>query len=185
MNPQLVVAAVSQAYEGMLVNAVDPGRATRASITPPTAGLAGRWRRSRTGPGRMCRGRTIHSTADGNAATSVVWNPVRSCLWRRCASTATTSRRTASPGRGWRRSPAEPTVEICPSNAARRFQRLPHLSRQAGGESADRGHVRLDVDEVNQDQGIWQDECAVSAGACASANELDGEKDPVSGDHGN
>jgi hypothetical protein len=51
LNPQLVVAAVSQAYEGTLVNAEWPNRSYAA--------LPGIWRPSRSERERTCRGRTI------------------------------------------------------------------------------------------------------------------------------
>jgi len=73
-----VVAAVSQAYEGALVNAVWPGASYEGLHYSLTVGPPGRWPPSRTERGRTCRGRnTSFALPDGNAATSVVWNPVR------------------------------------------------------------------------------------------------------------
>ena len=139
MNPQLVVAAVSQAYEGTLVNADDPARATRGSTTPPTAEQPGRWRRSRTAPGQMCRGRTTPSMLpDGNAATSVVWNPVRQLF---VAAVRFHGYYQSADGITWTRMAAQPgasltAAQLCPTNSgAHRVDRLPHLSRHAGGES--------------------------------------------------
>ena len=100
VNPQLVVAAVSQAYEGTLVNAEQPATAMRGCITRRTAAPRGtghhygRQRERRAGAaGGVCERPT--------AMRPRRWCGTRcgSCLWPRCASTAITSRRTASRGR--------------------------------------------------------------------------------------
>ena len=77
------------------------------------------------------------------------WFGIRygSCLSRRCATTATTSRRTGLRGRGWRRSPGRDCWRA--RIFARRYGRyridgLPDLSRDSGGESRDRRHLCLD-----------------------------------------
>jgi len=100
-NPQLVVAAVSQAYEGT------PGECAPAQPElPGLVLLLRRWRHLESGHHHGRRRADVQGPndpfvgVDGNAATSVVWNPARQLLWRRFATTAITSRRTASPGRG-------------------------------------------------------------------------------------
>ncbi len=97
VNPQLVVAAVSQAYEGTLVNAVQTGQQLRGAL------LLHRQRRDVASGDhygrrmdRSCRDRW-RRLRRRTAMRLLRWCGIRcgSCLWRRCAFTATTSRRTA------------------------------------------------------------------------------------------
>jgi hypothetical protein len=157
VNPQLVVAAVSQAYEGTLVNANRPGTSYEGCTTPPIAEPPGRWPPSRTAPGQTCRGQTICLRFPMGMRPHR-WCGTRygNCLWRRCATTATTSPRTASPGRGWRAARLRPGgFGGALSHQSRRhgLARLPHLSRNAGGESADRRHLCLDGGRVQPGPG--------------------------------
>ena len=111
-------------------------------------------------------------TPDGNAATSVVWNPVRQLFvaavrfhgYYQSADGITWTRMAAQPGGGLTAS-----AELCPANTGSTgstgcpiFRGTLAVNPQTGDTFA------WTVDEYNQDQGIWQDECAVSAGACAS-----------------
>ena len=158
MNPQLVVAAVSQAYEGTLVNADWPGAELRgALLLLRRRGHAGRWRRSRTAPARTCRGRTIaFALPDGNAATSVVWNPVRQLF---VAAVRYHGYYQSADGITWTRMAAQPGAGLMTSAGCARpirrhgVDRLPHLSRRAGGESADRRHLCLDGGRVQPGPG--------------------------------
>jgi hypothetical protein len=177
VNQQLVVMAVSQAYEGTLVNAVwtkgsssgsyeglyyssDSGVTwSLASITDGAAGDV-------QGPG------DTFTFPDGNAATSVVWNPVRQLFvaavryhgYYQSADGVTWTRMTNQPGAGLMAS-----AGLCPTNsnatgstACPIFRGVLAVNPQTGDTFA------WTVDEYNQDQGIWQDLCVASAGACTN-----------------
>ncbi len=171
-NPQLVVAAVSQAYEGTLVNSVDPGASYEGLYYSSDGGASWSLATITDGAGSDVQGpNDAFDQPDGNAATSVVWNPVRQLFvaavrfhgYYQSADGITWTRMASQPG-------ASLTAELCPSNAGATgsngcpiFRGTLAVNPQTGDTFA------WTVDEVNQDQGIWQDECAVSAGACASA----------------
>ncbi len=94
-NPQLVVAAVSQAYEGTLVNAVRPGVSYEGLYYSSDSGATWHLATITDGKARMCRGRATRLRAR-TAMRRHRWCGTRcgNCLWRRCATTAITSRRT-------------------------------------------------------------------------------------------
>ena len=100
------------------------------------------------GAERTCRGRAMPlRLPDGNAATSVVWNPVRQLFvaavryhgYYQSADGITWTRMAAQPGTGLT------SAAYCPTNSGGTGSiDLPDLSRNAGGESADRRHLCLD-----------------------------------------
>ncbi len=173
VNQQLVVAAVSQAYEGTLVSADWPGQSYEGlyyssdggatwSLARITDGAAG----DVQGPGDP------FAQPDGNAATSVVWNPVRQLFvaavrshgYYQSADGITWTRMTNQPGAGQMTS-----AGLCPtrpgltgSTACPVFRGVLAVNPQTGDTFA------WTVDEHNQDQGIWQDLCAASAGNCTN-----------------
>ncbi len=171
-NQQLVVAAVSQAYEGSLVNADRPGRSYEGlyysldsgatwSLATITDGASG----DVQGPNDPFAG------PDGNAATSVVWNPLRQVFvaavryhgYYQSTDGATWTRMAAQPGAGL-------TSLLCPTNGSATgstdcpiFRGTLAVNPQTGDTFA------WTVDINNQDQGLWQDLCALSGGACTNA----------------
>ena len=170
-NPQLVVAAVSQAYEGELVNSEEPGVSYEGLYYSNDAGLT--WSLAQiTDPS----GADVQGPGDtfalphGNAATSVVWNPVRHLFvaavryhgYYLSIDGVTWTRLTAQPGAGL-------TTQMCPTNpnsigsvACPIFRGTLAVNPLSGDTFA------WTVDANNQDQGIWQDSCAISAGVCTS-----------------
>ncbi len=94
-SPQQVVAAVIQAYEGTLVDAERTASAMRGSTTRPTAELPGTCPQLRTAAGKMCRGRRMRLPGPmGMPRPQWFGTRCGNCLWRRCATTGITSRRT-------------------------------------------------------------------------------------------
>src|SRR5579862_3933740 len=174
VNPQLVVAAVSQAYDGTLVQAertglsgesyeglyysVDSGATwSLATITDPDGTDV-------QGP------RDLLDSPNGNAATSVIWNPVRKLF---VAAVRYHGYYASPDGVRWTRLAFQPgggfATPMCPSNPGSTgsidcpiFRGSLAVNPQTGDTFA------WTVDANNQDQGIWQDECNLSAGACAS-----------------
>ncbi|MFZ0744440.1 MAG: sialidase family protein, partial [Terracidiphilus sp.] len=173
VNPQLVVAAVSQAYEGTVVGAEDPGVSYEGLYYSNDAGLT--WSLARiSDPG----GTDVQGPLDGfdsphgNAATSVVWNAARRMF---VAAVRYHGYYQSSDGVTWTRLAAQPgmglTAAMCPTNAWSTgsvacpiFRGTLAVNPQTGDTFA------WTVDAENQDQGIWQDACAMSAGACTNSS---------------
>jgi hypothetical protein len=146
-NPQLVVAAVSQAYEGTLVNAPQPSRSYQGCITPPTA--ARTW--------------NLATITDGSGADVQGPNDAFVGSRRQCGHLGGVEPGAAvvcgggalprllpvggrhhldADGRAAR---LRPDGHVLPHQyGLHGLDRLPHLSRRAGGESADRRYLCLD-----------------------------------------
>jgi len=170
-TPALVVAAVSQAYEGTLVNADRPRLSYEGLYYSNDSGMTWNLAKITDGAGVDVQGPLDpFAPPDGNAATSVVWNPVRQLFvaamrfhgYYQSSDGVTWTRMTAQPGAGL-------TAAICPTNAAGTgsiacpiFRGTLAVNPQTGDTFA------WTVDLNNQDQGLWQDQCAISAGVCTN-----------------
>lgn len=170
-NPQLVVAAVSSANEGTLVNAQWPGVSYEGLYYSTDAGVCWNLATITDGAGTDVQGPNDRLTApDGNGATSVVWNPVRQMFF---AAVRFHGYYQSYDGETWTRIAQQPGVGLtalsCPTNPL-----------QTGSIACPifRGTLAVDpftgdtfawtVDANNQDQGLWQDQCAIAAGACTN-----------------
>ena len=165
VNSQLVVAAVSQAYEGTLVNAVQPGQQLRGALLllrqrrhVASGDDHGRQRRRRAGavwtrslrPTAMRRPRWC-GTRCGNLFVAAV----RFHGYYQSADGITWTRMSAQPGAGLQH------ADLPDQSGQHGFDCLPHLSRHAGGESRPPATpLPGRWTEYNQDQGMWQDQCA-------------------------
>ena len=179
VNQQLVVAAVSQAYEGALVNAVWPGASYEALYYSLDGGATWSLATITDGAGTDVQGPgNVFDLPDGNAATSVVWNPVRKLF---IAAVRYHGYYQSSDGITWTRVTNQPGVAAststsaslssawCPTNPGGTglptcpiFRGTLAVNPQTGDTFA------WTVDINNQDQGIWQDLCAVSSNACTN-----------------
>jgi Abnormal spindle-like microcephaly-assoc'd, ASPM-SPD-2-Hydin len=171
VNQQLVVAAVSQAYEGDLANAVRPNVSYQGLYYSSDSGAT--WALARiTDPG----GSDVQgpgdafAVPDGNAATSVVWNPMRQMFvaavryhgYYQSTDGATWTRLTSQPG-------ASLTTQLCPTNVGSVGSIACPIFRGTLAVNPSTGDTfAWTVDANNQDQGIWQDQCSISAGACTN-----------------
>jgi hypothetical protein len=171
VNPQRVVAAVSQAYEGTLVDAGRPGQSYEGLYYSSDAGVSWHLATITDGAGAEVQGPGgLFAKPDGNAATSVVWNPARHLFlaavryhgYYQSADGVTWTRLAAQPGAGL-------TTIFCPTSygvtgsiACPIFRGTLAVNPQTGDTFA------WTVDAFNQDQGIWQDQCAMSGGACTN-----------------
>jgi Abnormal spindle-like microcephaly-assoc'd, ASPM-SPD-2-Hydin len=171
VNPQLVVAAVSQAYEGDLTNAVRPNVSYQGLYYSSDSGATWTLARITDPSGSDVQGPgDAFAVPDGNAATSVVWNPVRQLFvaavryhgYYQSTDGATWMRLTSQPG-------ASLTTTLCPTNIGSVGSIACPIFRGTLAVNPSTGDTfAWTVDANNQDQGIWQDQCSISAGACTS-----------------
>ena len=170
-NPQLVVAAVSQAYEATLVNAVTNLPSYEGLYYSPDAGACWYLATITDGLGADVQGPNDGRTVpDGNGATSVVWNPVRQLFF---AAVRFHGYYQSPDGVTWMRMTEQPGVGLtglrCPTNP---------LSTGSISCPMFRGSLAVDpftgdtfawtVDVNNQDQGLWQDQCTIATGVCTN-----------------
>ncbi|MDR3792094.1 MAG: choice-of-anchor D domain-containing protein, partial [Terracidiphilus sp.] len=171
VNPQLVVAAVSQAYEGTLVNASQSGSSLEGLYYSPDSGATWYLATITDGSGSPIQGPMISAAGqDGNSVTSVVWNPVRKLFvaavryhgYYQSADGITWTRMSAQPGTGL-------TAKQCPTNQGRTGSIACPMYRGTLSVNPSTGDTfAWTVDLNDQDQGLWQDQCNVSSGACGS-----------------
>lgn len=169
--PQTVVAAVAQAYGGLLEGATMPGASYQGLYYSTDAGATWQVATIMDQNGQKLQdGSTGFTSPDGNATTSVVWNPVRHVFvaavryhgYYQSTDGATWTRLTAQPGTGL-------TVALCPTNAGTEGSVACPIYRGTLAVNPLTGDTfAWTVDAANQDQGIWQDACAISAGACGN-----------------
>jgi hypothetical protein len=171
VNPQLVVAAVSQAYVGLLVNAMLPQLSYEGLYYSQDSGVTWNLATIRDGSGADVQGpNDTFARPGGNAATAVVWNPVRQLF---VAAVRFHGYYQSSDGVTWARMNAQPGSGLdsgaCPTNSGSTgsvgcpmFRGSLAVNPQTGDTFA------WTVDINNQDQGLWQDACTLLAGACTS-----------------
>jgi len=169
-NPQLVVAAVSQAWEGTLVNADRKDLSYEGLYSSTDGGLTWNLAVITDGAADVQGPGDPLARPDGNAATSVVWNPVRQLFFAavrfhgyyQSSDGITFTRIANQPG-------AALTTSLCPTNPASIGSTACPLFRGALAVNPLTGDTfAWTVDLNNQDQGLWQDQCAASANACAN-----------------
>ena len=107
----------------------------------------------------------------GNAATAVVWNPVRQRFY---AAVRYHGYYQSADGMTWTRLPHQPglglTTTACPTNPGLLGSVACPIFRGVLAVQASSGDTfALTVDGGNVDQGLWQDVCAVSGGGCGNA----------------
>jgi len=170
VNPQRVVAAVSQAYEGTLVNSVVYGTGFQGLYYSSDGGASWSLATITDGAGADVQGpNVLFALPDGNAATSVVWNPVRQLF---VAAVRYHGYYQSVDGIIWTRMAVQPgsglTAQFCPANTGTAGSQGCPIFRGALAVNPQTGDTfAWTVDIANQDQGIWQDKCAVSGG-CAN-----------------
>ena len=173
VNPQLVVAAVSQAYESTLVDATN-------QLTPSYEGLyyssdsGATWHLATItdGSGSDVQGpRIAFLSPNGNAATAVVWNPVRQLF---IAAVRFHGYYQSADGITWTRMAAQPasglTTQMCPNNKGDIGSIACPIYRGALAVNPQTGDTfAWTVDLNDQDQGLWQDQCGISHGNCTNS----------------
>ena len=165
-----VVAAVSQAAEGALVNAPNVKNSVMGLYYSTDAGVT--WHMSTIMDGSQIVQTPQPSGADlgGRAATAVVWNPVRQRFYAairyhgyyESADGATWTRLAHQPGTGLTTT-ACPTAPGTIGSAACPIFRGTLAVQPTTGDT-----FALTVDSNNLDQGLWQDACALSGTNCTN-----------------
>ncbi len=173
-SPQLVVAAVSQAYEGTLVNAERSSHSCDGLYYSSDGGVTWHLSTITDGSGKDVQGPTdAFAEPDGNAATSVVWNPVRQLFvaavrfhgYYQSPDGVTWTRLTAQPG-------ANLTTTNCPNNPGSIGSLGCPVFRGTLAVNFETGDTfAWTVDDYNQDQGLWQDQCAINTSGSACTNQ--------------
>ena len=171
VNPQVVVAAVAQAYEGTLVNAVIAGHSYEGLYYSSDGGVTWSLATISDGAGQDVQGPLdAFALPDGNAATSVEWNPVRQLFM---AAVRYHGYYQSTDGVTWTRMAAQPGAGLgqaaCPTNGGRVGSIDCPVFRGSLAVNPLTGDTfAWTVDAYNQDQGLWQDACAIANGACTN-----------------
>ena len=169
-TPGLVVVAVSQAAEGVLVNAPSAGNSVMGLYYSTDAGQ--NWQMATL----MDGGQVLQSPDQlghfppGHGVTAVVWNPVRQRFY---AAVRLHGYYESADGQTWTRLAAQPgtgmTLTACPTSPLTSGSAGCPVFRGALAVQPSTGDTfALTVDSGNLDQGLWQDVCALSAGNCSS-----------------
>jgi hypothetical protein len=171
-STELVVAAVSQAYEGTLVNADQPSYSYEGLYYSQDAGATWHLATITDGSGQDVQGPLdAFDSPDGNAATAVVWNPVRQLF---VAEVRFHGFYQSADGVTWTRLVNQPSTGIgtflCPNNAGQTGSIDCPIYRAALAVNPVSGDTfAWSVDANNQDQGLWQDKCQISGTSCGNA----------------
>jgi hypothetical protein len=177
-SPGLVVAAVSQAAEGVLVNAVDATNSVMGLYYSTDAGVT--WQMSVVMDGSQVVQTPLPSGANrgGNAATAVVWNPVRQRFY---AAVRYHGYYESGDGVTWTRMAAQPgsglSLAACPTSPGTTGSVACPIFRGALAVQPVTGDTfALTVDRNNLDQGLWQDVCGLSGSSCANGSVTFGQR---------
>jgi hypothetical protein len=183
-NPNLVVAAVSSAAEGptqeSLVNAGLGRSNIRGLYYSQDAGQSWRLSTISDGIGSPVQSEQTVFSGPGNAATSVVWNPVRQMFYAavrfhgyyQSADGITWTRLANQPGAsqpGNNPSGNNLNALYCPANPGSTGSTGCPIFRGALAVQPVTGDLfSLTADDNNFDQGLWRDACGIVSGACAN-----------------
>ena len=167
----LVVAAISQAAEGVLVNAPNTAYSEMGLYFSADAGVT--WQMATVMDGNQIVQSPLGTSTAGNAATAVVWNAARQRFY---AALRLHGYYESVDGLTWTRLLHQPgtglTTANCPSGAGVSASPACPIFRGALAVQAATGDTfALTVDSNNVDQGLWQDVCAASSsgGSCAAS----------------
>jgi hypothetical protein len=165
-----VVAAVSHSTEGELVGAGSVQNSVMGLYYSTDSGAT--WKMSTVMDGAQIVQRPLLSSGhSGNAATAVVWNPVRKRFYAalrfhgyyESADGVTWTRLAQQPGAGL-------TTSACPANTdVAGNSGCPIFRGALAAEPLSGDTFALTVDANNRDQGLWRDACASTGSGCASS----------------
>jgi hypothetical protein len=171
-NPQVVVAAVSQAWEGVLVGADFPNSSYEGLYYSADSGATWSLARITDLDGQDVQGPLDAFTQpDGNAATSVVWNALRGVF---IAAVRFHGYYESADGMQWTRLSAQPgaslTTALCPTQSTTTGSPACPMYRGTLAVNPLTGDTfAWTVDLNDQDRGLWQDACAASGNVCTNS----------------
>jgi hypothetical protein len=169
-SPKVVVAAVSEAVEGELVNAGDAEYSTRGLYFSTDAGVSWQMATIKDGSQIVQQPLANGQNLGGNAVTAVVWNPVRQRFY---AAVRFHGYYESADGAVWTRLAAQPGAGLmaaaCPANPGGTGSANCPIFRGALAVEPESGDTyAFTVDAANGDQGIWRDVCGAASGSCGS-----------------
>ena len=179
-NPNLVVAAVSSAAEAATVGASKaPG--VRGLYYSLDAGATWNIANAIQDGSTVVQNRsTSYASFRGNAATAVVWNPVRKKFY---AAIRAHGYYESNDGANWSRMTNQPGAGLTTANCPARtgdygLQSCPIFRGALAVQPVSGDLFALTVDYSNADQGLYQDTCNKTTTACANttptwSNKLD------------
>ncbi|WP_254063656.1 choice-of-anchor D domain-containing protein [Granulicella sp. S190] len=172
VTPSTVVAAVSQAAEGVLVNAPDLANSVMGLYYSTDAGVT--WQMSTIMDGSQIVQTPEPSNGDlgGRAATAVVWNQFRQRFY---AAVRYHGYYESVDGMTWTRLANQPgtglTMAACPTDPGSTGSKSCPLFRGALAVQPNTGDTfALSVDGNNLDQGLWQDVCGLANNVCGNGD---------------
>ena len=168
-TPGLVVAAVSSSAEAAVVGA-DKYPGTRGVYFSQDAGATWRLASIFDGSTIVQWQYTSFASYRGNAATSVVWNPVRQRFY---AAVRSHGYYESTDGITWTRLANQPGTGLTTANCPTRtgdygLTSCPIFRGALAAQPTSGDLFALTVDLSNKDQGLWQDTCNLSGGTCTS-----------------
>jgi len=179
VDAQRVVAAVSQAWEGALVNADRPKQSYEGLYYSTDGGVSWHLATITDGNGADVQGPLDRFTSpDGNAATSVVWNPVRKLFM---AAVRYHGYYQSPDGITWTRMASQPastlTTSLCPTNPGLPgsqgcpiYRGTLAVNPQTGDTFAWTVGSYNSVTGLWPNLGIWQDACSINNAGTACTN---------------
>ena len=176
----LVVAAVSNSAEGTIVNASASGASARGLYYSTDAGTTWKMATLKDGGAIVQSGQSDFSGYEGNAATAVVWNPLRQRFY---AAVRYHGYYESADGVTWTRMANQPGIGLsianCPARAGTTGLLSCPIFRGALAVQPFSGDLfALTVDGANGDVGLYQDLCATNGSTCASSTVLWAAKIP-------
>lgn len=169
VSPQTVVAAVSSAAEAAAVGITKyPG--VRGLYASANGGQTWNLVTIQDGSTIVQNRGTSYTTFRGNAATSVVWNPIRKKFY---AAIRSHGYYESADGVTWTRMVNQPGTGLTTTNCPARpgdygLQACPIFRGTLAVQPTSGDLFAITVDASNNIQGLWQDTCAKSGTACAS-----------------
>lgn len=176
VSPSTVVAAISDAAEGALVNAADTTYSARGLYYSTDAGVTWQMATLKDGTQTVQTPLPGGENGGGNAATAVVWNPVRQRFY---AAVRYHGYYESADGANWTRLASQPgmglTASACPPNAGTTGSAGCPIFRGAlAVQPASGDTFAFTVDAQNLDQGIWRDVCTLTNAACSTSEAVFG-----------
>ncbi len=170
----LVVAAVSSSAEGAVVGASNVGASVRGLYYSTDAGSTWQMATIQDGTQTVQSASSDFTGYEGNAVTSVVWNPLRKRFY---AAVRFHGYYESSDGRTFTRLAVQPGVGLtalaCPVRAnAAGLSTCPIFRGALAAQPVSGDLFALTVDANNGDTGLYQDVCASTGTACISNTVL-------------